>query len=243
MIDRYFDAILGKLSDLMRDEADSIREAASVCAQAIASGGVVHVFDTGHMLNQELIGRAGGLVGLTPFSFGLNVSNPNSYREQHRDRRPETERELVALALKSSNILAGDVLVIGSVSGKSVRPIELAMQARALGVTVVAVTAVEYSRQLKSEHPSGKKLYETADIVVDNHAPYGDALLEVEGLDTRICPASGICAAVAMWAVMAGTIEKLIASGKIPAVYPSVNLPDGPDRVHKAQKEYAEKGI
>ena len=70
---------------------------------------------------------------------------------------------------------------MGSVSGKTANVVELALQARAHGLTVIALTALAYSSQLASEHPSGKRLYEVADLALDNHAPFGDAMLAVEG--------------------------------------------------------------
>ncbi len=241
LIQDYFGAIAGRISEIQADESSKIAEVARICADSIANGGVVHIHDTGHMLNSELIGRAGGLVGLSPFSFGLNVSNPNSFRERTAPA-PALTSEVIALALKRSNIRAGDVLFVGSVSGKSENVVELALQAKAMGVTVVGITSVAYSGELESQHPSGKRLFEVADMVFDNHAPYGDAMLDVEGLDAKVCPASGICAAVIMWAVVAGTIENLLAKGITPTVYKSVNAPGGPEDVSERQKRYKELG-
>ena len=240
LIDRCFDAFQAKLTELREAESENISRAANVCAEAMLRGGVVHIYDTGHIINSELIQRAGGLAGLTPFNFGLSVSNANRYRE--KEPKPDAEAELVSLALKQSNIRAGDVLIVGTVSGNSVRPVELAIQARSAGVNVVAVTSLEYSSRLEPKHPSGKRLFEVADIVIDNHAPYGDAMLEVEGLEPKICPASGICAAIAMWAVTMGCAEAILSAGKTPTVYWSANLPDGMERLTRTQNEYGEKG-
>lgn len=193
------------------------------------------------MLSSELIHRAGGLVGFTPFNFGMSVTNPNAYREK-AGPRPDVTAETVALAIKSSNLKAGDVLFVGSVSGKSVRIVELAMQAKVAGVRVIGVTSLTYSSQLKSEHPSGKMLYEVADIAIDNHAPYGDAMMEVQGLEMKACPASGISAACVLWAIVAGTIERLIARGITPSVYRSANAPGGIEDGNCQRERYKELG-
>ena len=134
------------------------------------------------------------------------------------------------------------MLFVGSVSGKTANVVELALQARAHGLTVIALTALAYSSKLASEHPSGKRLYEVADLVLDNHAPYGDALLEVEGLDYPICPASGIGAAVTLWAVVAGIVEEMLRRGLKPTVFPSVNRPDGKTLVSQVEAEARRKG-
>jgi uncharacterized phosphosugar-binding protein len=241
LIADYFDAISARIKKIRKAEGENIHHIAEICAHAIEVGGVIHVHDTGHMLNSELIHRAGGLAGLTPFSFGMNVHNPNAFRESHPDA-PNVVAETVSLALKQSNVRAGDVMFVGSVSGKSERPVELAMQARAMGVTTVAITALAYSSKLESQHPSGKKLYEVTEFVLDNHAPYGDAMLTVEGLDVNVCPASGIAAACIMWAVCAGIVEILLANGITPTVFKSVNAPGGPEDVKARGERYREKG-
>jgi len=241
LISDYFDAIQAKIAEISEAESGNIARVASVCADSIASGGVVHIFDTGHMLNSELINRAGGLVGMTPLTFGLNVSNPNAFREKDKPQLNLTP-EITALALRRSNVRSGDVLFVGSVSGKTENVIELAIQAKAMGVTVVAVTALAYSGKLESQHSSGKRLFEAADIVLDNHAPYGDALIEADGLDVKMCPASGIAAACILWAVSAGIVENLLAKGITPTVYRSVNAPGGPEDVQARNQKYKEQG-
>jgi len=241
LITNYFDAISAKINEIREAESELIARIAQICADSIESGGVVHIHDTGHMLNSELIHRAGGLAGLTPFSFGMNAHNPNAFREK-QGGGANTVSETVALALAKSNIRAGDVLFIGSVSGKSEQVVELAIQARKMGVTTVAITARAYSSKLESGHPSGKRLYEAAEFAIDNHAPYGDAMLTVEGLDVGMCPASGIAAACIMWAICAGIVENLLEKGITPTVLRSVNAPGGPEDVKARGERYREKG-
>lgn len=241
IISHYFDAVEKLLADIRQAESEKITRVAEICADSVAKGGVVHIHDTGHMLNSELVHRAGGLALVTPFTFALNVNNPNAYREKSPSSKDVTA-ETIALALKRSNVKPGDVLFIGSVSGKSKSVVELAIQAKDMGLTVVAVTSFEYSSKLQSEHPSGKRLFEVADIAIDNHAPYADAMLDLEGLDVKVCPASGIAAACIMWAVTAGIVQNLLERGIVPTVYKSVNAPGGPEDVKARQERYKELG-
>jgi uncharacterized phosphosugar-binding protein len=241
LIDDYFGTVVSLIQDVAAKEAERIAAAADACAESIAAGGVVHIHDSGHMLNSELIHRAGGLVGFTPFNFAMSVTNPNAFREMSCPK-PDATHETVALAIKSSNLKAGDVLFVGSVSGKSLRIVELAMQAKAAGVKVIGVTSLTYSSQLKSEHPSGRMLYEVADLAIDNHAPYGDAMMEVQGLEMKACPASGISAACILWAVVAGIIERLLAKGIAPSVYRSANAPGGIEDGNRQRERYRELG-
>ena len=220
---------------------EPIRQAARLCAEVLAHGGALHLFDSGHMVSQELVNRAGGLVALSALSFNLNVVNP----VKSRPAGPEAGAlsfGYIEHIFETGQLRRGDLLFVGSVSGKTANVVELALQARAHGLTVVAITALAYSSQLVSEHPSGQRLYEAADLVLDNGAPYGDALLEVAGLDYPVCPASGLGAATLMWAVMAGIVDEMLARGLKPTVFPSVNRPEGKALVRQAEAEALRKG-
>jgi uncharacterized phosphosugar-binding protein len=180
-------------------------------------------------------------VGLSALTFSLAVNNPVKTREDQANS-PELSYAYIGHIFASNQLRAGDVLFVGSVSGKTANVIELALQARAHGLTVIAVTATAYSSKLTSEHPSGKRLFESADMVLNNGAPYGDGMLEIEGLEYPVCPASGIGAASVMWAVVAGFIEEMLSRGLQPTIYPSVNRPDGWKLVSQVEAKAKEKG-
>ena len=294
LIDRYFEALQAKIAEIAA-RPEPIRQAARACADALARGGMIHVFDSGHMVASELINRAGGLVAMSQLAFNLNVINPIKARAAQPDERTlsfgyighvfdsghmvaselinragglvamtqlafnlnvinpvkaraaqSDERTLsfgyIGHVFETNQLRKGDVLFVGSVSGKTANVIELALQARAHGLTVVALTALAYSSKLDSEHPSGKRLYEAADLVLDNGAPYGDGMLTVAELEYPVCPASGMGAAAIMWAVVAGTVEEMLARGLTPTIFPSVNRPDGKALVSQAEAEALRKG-
>ena len=75
LIERYLEALQAKIAEIAA-RPEPIRQAAQVCADALARGGVIHVFDSGHMVASELINRAGGLVAMSQLTFNLNVINP-----------------------------------------------------------------------------------------------------------------------------------------------------------------------
>ena len=242
LIDTYLEKIREKLDEIAA-QTQTIQQAAKVCAEALSRGGCLHVFDSGHMVSSELINRAGGLVAISQLSFNLNVTNP----VKARPGRPLPVGNTLSFGyiehiFETDQLRPGDVLFVGSVSGKAANVVELAFQAHAHGLTVIALTALAYSSRLVSEHPSGKRLFEVADLVLDNHAPYGDAMLEVEGLDYPVCPASGIGAATVLWAVVAGIVEEMLARGLKPTVFPSVNRPDGKESVSQVEADAMRKG-
>ncbi|MBE0699326.1 MAG: sugar isomerase domain-containing protein, partial [Anaerolineaceae bacterium] len=226
LIERYFDALEDRMASI-RAQTEPIRAAALLCADTLANGGALHIFDSGHMVSSELVHRAGGLAAFSPLAFGLSVNNPVKTRADIPLADNKISFAYIEHVFLTNQLRAGDVLFVGSVSGKTANVIEVALQAKAHGLKVIGLTALAYSSKLESEHPSGKRLYEVADLALDNHGPYGDAMLNVEGLDYPVCPASGLGAATVLWAVTAGIIEEMLARGLKLTVYPSVNRPDG----------------
>jgi uncharacterized phosphosugar-binding protein len=242
LIEQYFEKLRERI-DAIAADTEPIQQAARLCADTLARGGMVHIFDSGHLVSHELINRAGGLVALSRLAFSLNIDQ----LVKARAARPLPEGSPLSYGyiehvFETDQLRPGDVLFVGSVSGKTANVVELALQGRSHGLKVIAMTALAYSAKLVSEHPSKKRLYEVADLVLDNHAPYGDAMLQVEGLDYPICPASGVDAAVVMWAMVAGLVEEMLKRGLKPTVFPSVNRPDGRTLVGLVEKEALEKG-
>jgi uncharacterized phosphosugar-binding protein len=240
IIERYFEALQAKIAQLAANP-QPLRQAARLCADVLEHGGVLHLFDSGHMVSQELVNRAGGLVALSALSFNLNVVNPVKSRPAGAPAAALSFAYIEHI-FETGQLRPGDLLFVGSVSGKTANVVELARQARAHGLTVIALTSLAYSSRLVSEHPSGQHLYEAADLALDNGAPYGDAMLAVDGLDYPLCPASGLGAATVLWAVVAGIVEEMLARGLQPTVFPSVNQPDGPALVSQANAEALRKG-
>jgi len=242
LIDQFFQALQAKIAEIAA-QPEPIQQAAKLCADALENGGVIHIFDSGHMVSSELIHRAGGLAALSALSFKLDVDNLVRTRSDGPlTKSPGISYKYIEHVFESNQLRAGDVLFVGSVSGKTPNVIELALQAKAHGLTVIGLTSIAFSSRLEPMHPSGKRLYEVVDLALDNHAPYGDAMLEVEGLDYDICPASGMGAATIMWAIMAGLVEEMLARGLKPSVYPSINRPDGLEILNQVYTEALQKG-
>lgn len=240
LIQRYFEALQERIAAIAAD-TEPIEDVANLCADVLSKGGAVHIFDSGHLVSHELINRAGGLVAFNRLGFSLNIDNLVKARAQG-ETSPALSYGYIQHVFETNQLRGGDVLFVGSVSGKTANVVELAIQARAHGLKVVVITALAYSAKLESEHPSGKHLYEVADLVLDNHAPYGDAMLTVEGLEYPICPASGIGAVTVLWAVVAGLVDEMLARGLQPTIFPSVNRPEGKALVSQVEAEALRKG-
>ncbi|MEA4824987.1 MAG: sugar isomerase domain-containing protein [Clostridiaceae bacterium] len=238
LIDTYFETVDGLFERLKSTQKDACIAAGHVMADAIAKGNAVHIFDTGHIVDAELIYRGGGLLALKTFKYNLHVDN--NVRKRDRSGVDMSMEGLAKYALRASGALPGDVMIIGSVSGKTVNVIDLALAAKEFGLTVIALTSVAYSSSVESKHSSGKRLFECADIVLDNCAPVAEGMIPVEGIEAPFAAASGLAAAFLLWSCCAVAIEDLLARGITPSVLKSANFQDGP-AYNKKLAEYYEK--
>ncbi len=241
---KYAEAVHDIVTRIATTQMDNIQRAAGAVADSLAGGGAFWLHGIGHGGEQELAGRAGGLLAARIFSFSFNVSSPiaECLKDRPRPSPLEPDLQAIRLAVNSSQMRSGDVLMLASVSGRNRAPVELALAARDIGVTVIGLTSLEYTAQVTSLHPSGKKLCDVADIVIDNCAPFGDACIAVEGYEHKALPISGIAHITIGWMICAEVIEKMQAMGKPPHVYMSVNRPGGAEYNEQALKEYNETG-
>ena len=120
-----------------------------------------------------------------------------------------------------------DTLFVISHSGRNAVPIEMAMEGKKRGLTTVAITSLAHAKSVLSRHSSGKRLFEVADIVIDNAGPIGDAAIKLDQLPAPIAPLSTITGAFIIHAVIAAAAEKLLAEGIKPPFFFSGNAPDG----------------
>jgi uncharacterized phosphosugar-binding protein len=240
----YLRRVRELLDELESRSAETIDAAAGAITEALVAGNEFYVSPMGHGNEGDFLHRAGGLVASQPFSFSFNVRDRIDGIERERERAEPFDAglETARLAVRSSHMRAGDCLITGSVSGRSSGPISLALAAREIGATAIGITSVEYSSQVASTHPSGQRLMDVCDIVVDNCVPYGDAGLEVEGLPERIIPMSGVATITACWMIHAGVVEKLLARGLQPSFFLSLNRPEGPEFNRQMREQFNRQG-
>lgn len=224
-------------------QADAIRQAGKLFADCIEKDGVIQAYGTGHSraFSMELAGRAGGLVPVNRIDL-LDLALRANWPLE-RVVSPEIERDLEAgqAILSCYRIEPQDVFIIASNSGVNVAIVEVALRAKEHGHTLIAVTSLEHSRQVASRHPSGKKLYELADTVIDNCGPFGDALLEMPGGLGKACSISSVSGALIGQMITAETIGNLIARGIKPPIFLSANIPGGIEQGQQLRAHYAER--
>jgi len=214
-------------------QLEAIDRAAELCADAIAHDGLVHLFGTGHsrMLVEEMYPRYGSFPGFHPI-VELSLTNhtqvvgANGQRQAMFLERVEGFAEAI---LANFDFGPDDVMIVFSSTGVNAVPIEIALGAKARGLPVIAVTTLAHSRIAEPKHPSGKRLFELADLVIDNCGVPGDALVTVPGLAEPVGPGSSIGGIAVVNVLKCAVAERLAALGHPPVVITS-EVFTGPER-------------
>lgn len=222
----YFDRVRQLLDEAEITNAEAIDQASQALAECLAAGGVLHTFGTGHghLLAEELFHRAGGLAAINP------ILDPGVMMREGADSATLLERlpGYAEVILERYDLRAGDIVLIASNSGRNAVPIEMALLCKARGLTVVALTSLKHSRSQTARHASGQRLFEVADIVLDNCGVIGDTALTVEGVEGGLCATSTVIGAALLQQWVAESARRLAARGITPPVLQSSNV-DGAD--------------
>ena len=199
LIDRYHEAVDNLLKTVRETQRENIVKAGELVANAVENGGKIYLGHIVHGIEMDLIYRGGG---------------PIFYKEY---KPGETE------------LKAGDVIFVSSVSGRTKSVVDLAWDCMQKGITVIALTSMVYASKVDPVHESGKKLHEFVTLALDNCAPAAEAMLEVEGLEAHFAASSGIASDYIMWSLTSVCVEKMLADGFTPGILKSANFPGGND--------------
>jgi uncharacterized phosphosugar-binding protein len=238
---QFFDAAIGLLQRVRDEESQNIAAAGSAVADTVEAGGRLFAFGAGHssLAAQDVVYRAGGLAVMNllavPGVVGVDVMPATLGSALER------VDGLAGAVLDSSPARAGDLLVIISLSGRNALPVEMAMNARALGLTVIGVTSVAYATETKSRHTSGTFLKDHCDIVLDSHIAVGDAELTHESIEAPFGPASTVVTSALMQATMAAAAEQLAGRGIEPPLLRSGNVDGGHEWNGRVMAEYRDR--
>ena len=215
-MDLFYEEMLKVVDVLEGKEMDNIRKASEVCAETIAQGGVVHVFGSGHSVGfgMELAGRPGSLVPFHTIVTSDFVLHGKVTLEEFKDPDNIFERraDIADRLYDLYDIRPQDSFIIISNSGINGVVIDFAIKAKAEGHKVIVVTSWQHTSAEASRHPSGKKLYEMGNVVIDNCGPQGDALIETGKIE-KICSISSITGAFIAQSITTETCRLLSEKG------------------------------
>ncbi|GAB4565959.1 MAG: SIS domain-containing protein [Anaerolineae bacterium] len=234
---RYLDLIIERLQQVRAEEEEAVERAARLIAEAITADHLIYAFGPTHagILAQELFYRAGGLVPINPIlPPGLTTDVRPVTLTTRLERLPGLGQQIIA----ETPIEAGDVVIVISVSGRNAVAVEAAQEARRRGARVIAVTSMEYSQAVAPRQPGMPRLFEVADLVLNNHAPIGDALVPIEGLPFRIGPSSTVLGAALLNAVVVRAAELLAEWGYPVPAFVSANVEGGDEHNQALLERY-----
>lgn len=236
----YLEALAPILTAVSEQVPGPIQAAADLVTASLRADGVIQAFGSGHSeaLAMEIAGRAGGLVPTNRIALRdlvlLGGEPPELLSSGILERDPSVSRRLYELVGPAP----ADLFVIASNSGVNGSIVEMAEVVKENGHPLIAITSLQHTSGVESRHPSGKKLIDLADVVLDNHAPYGDSVLDLPG-GGKVCAVSSITAALLAQLLVAEVVRRLTDAGETPPVYLSANIPGGDDHNHALEARYA----
>jgi uncharacterized phosphosugar-binding protein len=210
----YFDAVQERIARLGREELPAIQQAGELVAGAIAAGGRVWMTRTSHTLHGEATDRAGGLMAV------------------HELHDPIT-------------VQPGDVVIAGTNAGTLASHIDLADAVKARGARLIVITQLPFEQapDVVPSHPSGRRLSELADVVIDLGGLPGDAELPFAADGLRLLPSSGVTGVLALWMVFAEATGRLTAQGTPPLVWQAMQMPGAMERNAATLRRYRATGL
>ena len=223
----YYHKVLQVLDHAIGDQAEKLQKTAALVADTLAADGLIYLFGCGHshIVAEDLFYRAGGLAPVYPILDSALMLHDGAVKSSCLERMCGLADPL----FKRFPITQRDILFVVSTSGINSVPIEMARCAQEKGITVVTVVSQAYAQDT-SRHPSGKKLSDFADIVLDNGVCHGDAAVEIGTSGIHLGPISTISACTIMQAIVVQASQMLWEKGVEPPVYVSGNVQGGMEK-------------
>lgn len=227
-IHTYYRRINDILAETLAAEEASMERAAQALADACEEKRSIFAFGCSHagLLALELFYRTGGLTTVNPVRIPGLMTDVTPITMSSEIERLDGYGRVIFNSLPAK---PGDVILIHSVSGRNAVSIDMAQAAREKGLLVIVLTNMNTSAKVASRHSEGKKLYDFADILLDNHGDYGDAAVLLDGFPQKVAPSSTVVGGVMLNAIVARTCEILIGRGIDPPVFMSSNIDGGDD--------------
>jgi uncharacterized phosphosugar-binding protein len=233
------------IQEIAATQWPAIEKAAQICSNTIVQDGLVFCWGSGHsrMSVEEMFPRIGSYPGFYPMvelalTFYTNLVGADGLQQSFFLERQEKYAEAI---LSNYEFGSHDSMICFSSTGINGLVIEMALQAKARGLPIIAITSLSHAQSTISRHSSGKKLFEVADVTIDNCTPAGDAVIDLEGLKYRVGPTSTIGAVAIVNALKARTAEMMIEKGAPPVVLTSPHFADRPEEAEEQlQRVYKE---
>lgn len=215
----YFQQVNRYLTMVAQQESNQLMHIAKQIVKRLTKGGIIQLFGSGHsmLLAQECYYRAGGLVPVKP----IHIESLMLHQGARQSSQNEKKQSFLATYKDQLQFDDQDVCIIISTSANNPVPIDMATYAKEAGALTISLQSLEYQHQ-PSRHPSGKRLEQVVDEVLNTHVPLGDGVLTVDQL--QYAPVSTVLGATLLNALFAQIIELMHAQGTSVPVFGSSNL-------------------
>ncbi len=225
--------LVGQVLERQMAEVDA---AGAIVAETVMNKGFVYTFGTGHshMMAEEIFYRAGGLARVYPILEEALMLHNGAIKSTEMERLEGYAEDI----LDRYPCTSADCLIIASNSGRNAVNIEMVTAARKRGMKVIALTNMTHSRAMASRHPSGMKLYQLADVVLDNQGCLGDASVYMPAMERNIAPTSTVLGAMLLQMVVVSAVETMLEKGYVPEVFSSSNLDEGDEINNQILEKY-----
>lgn len=169
-VNHFFDSIV-------HSNKKEIEQAIDWFTETLTNDQIIHAFGTGHshIIGLELFVRAGGLANVNALLDSTVMTSEGARRSAEIERISGFSKVI----WDQHSIEKSDLFIITSNSGRNAMPVEMAQLAKANGNKVIAITSLAQSKANPSRISNQPKLFEVADLVLDNNVPIGDGLLKI----------------------------------------------------------------
>lgn len=235
----YGETAIPHLRDALERNAQVMERLALRLVTDVQSGKSLLVFGSGHsaLFPLELYHRAGGASFVIPIVADYLMPQAGPPVVRVLERTPGVANMLLA----RSKPKAGEMIWLSSQSGINAAVVDLALEAKKQGLVPVAFTSVAHSSAVASRHPSGKRLFEVCDEVVDFGGVKGDACVDLGGGVTA-GPLSTLTSVLLGHSILVAASAALEEKG-VRCVYTSVNTPEGEARNRALEQVARERDI
>jgi uncharacterized phosphosugar-binding protein len=236
------------LDDIEKTQLTNIQRAAELMADSIAADRWVHTFGCGHATIpvEEMYPRIGGFVGFhpmieLPLTFFTRITGEMGIHQFLFLERAEGYGNAI---MKSYSFDKRDTMWIFSHTGINNVNIDVALRAREQGMRLVATGSA--AQAAASRHPSGKTLFELADVVIDTRVPAGDSSVPLKNHVDKVGPVSTMAFVAVVWMTITTVAEILANRGVRLYIHPSHNVPGDTtarERLDEALAEYKRRAV
>lgn len=231
------------MDDIENTQLPAIQKAAEIMADSIAAERWVHTFGCGHATIpvEEMYPRIGGFVGFhpmveLPLTFFTRITGEMGIHQFLFLERAQGYGDAI---MKGYTFDPRDTMWIFSHTGINNVNIDVALRAKEQGMRVIATGSA--SQVGTPRHPSGKTLFEIADVVIDTRVPAGDSAVPLVNHTDNVGPVSTMAFVTVVWMTITTVAEILAERGVKLYIHPSHNVPGDTtahDRLDSALVEY-----